>query len=144
MSAFATAAGSAFGAGVAQSNKVFSDENLSLYGNMSAATFEPWVDTEFALSGQKGDSDMLVLKSVSDLNAVASATSGTTPQPREASSSKQVVGFMLSFQGKGNALPQNTYILSNHALGSFSAFLVPAGTGQPHYTAIFVSAPRAA
>jgi hypothetical protein len=144
MSAFAAAAGSAFAAGGSQSDKVFSDQNLSLYGNLSAATFQPWVDTDFAVSGQKGAKDTMTLKSVSDLTALELATNGATGQTNGSPSPRQVTGFMLKFQGTGAALPQDTYVLSNHALGSFSAFLVPAGSGRPHYTAIFASVPPAA
>lgn len=143
MSALATAAGSVFAAS-STSDKIFSDQNLSLYGNMSAATFEHWVGTDFVLSGQKGAGDTLVLKSVSDLSTLAPATSATTPQAKGSSSGARVNGFMLEFQGSGAALPQNTYVLTNHAVGSFSAFLVPAGSGQPKYTAVFASAPQGA
>jgi len=141
MSALATAAGSAF---AAQASKVFSDQNLALYDNMSAAVFQPWVDTEFVLSGPTGASDKLLLKSVRDLATLAPAASGTTEQVKGTLPAPHVTGFMLSFQGTGKALPQSTYILTNIGLGSFSAFLVPAGSGQPKYTAVFASAPQGA
>jgi len=142
MSALATAAGSAF---AAQSSKVFSDQNLALYGgNLSAATFEPWVDSEFVLTGPTGASDKLLLKLVRDLATLAPAANGTTEPVKGAVPAPHVTGFMLSFQGTGRALPQNTYILSNIGIGNFAAFLVPAGNGQPKYTAVFASAPKAA
>lgn len=144
MSAIATAAGSAFAAGAAQSEKIFSDQNLTLYANMSAATFQPWVDTDFTLSSQRRGIDTLVLKSVSDLTALAPPASDAASRVKEASTGTPVTGFMLKFQGRGPAQPQDTYVLTNHALGSFSAFLVPAGSGRPEYTAIFATAPRGA
>jgi hypothetical protein len=143
MSAIATAAGSAF-AGAAQSDKIFNDQNLALYANMSAATFQPWVDTDFTLSSQRGGIDTLLLKSVSDLTALALPASNAASQVKEAAAGTPVTGFMLKFQGRGPAQPQDSYILTNHALGSFSAFLVPAGSGRPQYTAIFANAPRGA
>lgn len=138
MSALATAAGSAF---AAQASKVFTDENLVLYDNMSAAVFEPWVETEFVLSGPTVASQKLLLKSVRDLAILAPAA---TQPAKGAAPAPHVTGFMLSFQGTGKALPQNTYILTNDGLGSFAAFLVPAGSGHPKYTAVFASAPQGA
>lgn len=141
MSALATAAASAF---AAQSKSVFSDENLALYsGNLSAATFEPWVETEFDLTAPNGATNKLQLISVRDLSTLAPTTGGSGPA-KGSLPVKRVTGFMLSFQGTGAALPQNTYILSNTGLGSFAAFLVPAGSGQPKYTAVFATAPQGA
>jgi hypothetical protein len=42
--------------------------------------------------------------------------------------------FALHFHLIGEALPQGTYELEHHSLGSFSLFLVPSGTTT--YTAI--------
>ena len=140
MSALATAAGTSF---AAQASKVFSDQNLALYGgNLSVATFEPWVDSEFVLTSPTGATDKLLLKSVRDLATLAPSATGATQPAKGSLPAPHVTGFMLSFQGTGKALPQNTYVLSNIGIGDFAAFLVPAGNGQPKYTAVFASAPQ--
>lgn len=139
--AFATAAGRAF-ADDGSKDTVFSDQNLALYENISAATFEPWVDTPFNLSGPNGASSRLVLRAVSDLSTLDPPAESAGTKGNGTSSPTKVAGFMLKFIGTGKALPQNTYVLTNSGLGSFAAFLVPSdGPGQPKYTAVFAYAP---
>ena len=142
MSAIATAAGTAFAAGASSQNSgVFSNENLILYENISAAVFQPWVGTVFTISGPSGAGGKLTLKAVANLSALAPPAANTSSRTKVPGT--RVTGFTLTFQGTGKALPQTTYTLTHPGLGSFSVFLVPSGgKGQPTYTAVFTFAPQ--
>ena len=52
---------------------------------------------------------------------------------------RPLTAFSLRFQGSGGLLPQETYTVSQPALGSFPLLLVPCalGAATPTYTATF-------
>jgi hypothetical protein len=100
------------------------------------ATFQPLVNSSFAVNSGPVANAWLTLLSVRDMNA--STMTKTSPitlgrtSPQAAATSTDT--FALRFYGTGEALPQGTYDLEHPTLGKFSLFIVPAGPSA--YTAI--------
>jgi hypothetical protein len=156
MSALVTAVGPvAFAASAgSQNDPRFNDSNLAALDNLSLEFFEPWLGAKFKASSPARQTT-LTLISAAGFPAEPAGSSASTPPnrnatgkvlsglPPEASSGAKVKGFSLRFQGSGSILPQDTYTLSNSAVGIFSVFLVPCGKAgaAPAYTAIFAYAP---
>lgn len=133
--------------------KGFDPETLAIFNGVSSQTFEPWIGSRFRVSLNNKPRGSLVLLSVDDADSeTGSETSaGTKQEPYRANtvrrigpvsgSSKEsaITSFSLHFQRVGNALPQDTYMLSHNWLGTFPLFIVPSGLSgaQSTCTAIF-------
>jgi len=156
MSALVTAVGPVAFASSAGSleDPRFSDSHLAALDNLSLAFFEPWIGAKFKASSPTRQTT-LTLISAAGLPADPAEPSASSAPNRTATgkdlsgllpataSGAQVRGFSLRFEGSGSNLTQDTYTLSNSAVGSFSVFLVPSGKSgaAPTFTAIFAYAP---
>jgi hypothetical protein len=132
-------AGAALPSALAQrgEDEAFSPENMASFEGLTRQSFEPYVRERFSVSLAGKALGRLTLIEVKDLT---SAT--TAPAARGALSQRRALtSFSLRFQGSGGQLPQDTYILSQPALGNFPLLLVPSapGSNPPTYTATFTS-----
>ncbi len=136
-----------------RSGKGFDPETLVIFNGVSRQTFEPWIGSRFQVSLNKKPQGSLVLLSVDDAGPEAGPAASTEakeepyrantfrrsgPAPR-LSNEPLMSTFALQFQRIGNALPQDTYMLSHDWLGTFPLLLVPSGLSgaQSTCTAIF-------
>lgn len=132
-------AGAALPSALAQKGDdvTFSPENMAGLEGLTRQSFEPYLREKFSVSLAGKSLGRLTLIEVKDLTSATTALAarGALSQRRSLSS------FALRFQGSGGQLPQDTYTLSQAALGSFPLLLVPAAPGaNPRtYTAIFTS-----
>lgn len=108
-----------------------SELNLSAAGNLltaTAATFQPLVNSSFAVRSGAVTPAWLTLLSVEDMTAntpVQPSLKGKSLNPQSAVTS--VDTFALHFYGTGEKLEQGTYELQHHSFGRFSLFIVPSG-----------------
>lgn len=122
-----------FGASAALSLGASSNANLA---TATQATFQPLINSSFAVQSGSQTTAWLTLLSVEDLNSKSLATSesmafglkAAKPLPQTTDT------FALHFHGTGETLKQGTYDLEHHVLGKFQLFVVPSGTTT--YTAI--------
>ena len=114
----------------------FSPDNMASLDGVSRQTFEPYIGDRFGVSRAGKSLGKLTLIEVRDTKPGAAKPGGKSTAPR---SQRALTGFALRFQGSGGMLPQETYILSQAALGKFPLLLVPAapGANPPTYTATF-------
>ncbi|HEX4007809.1 MAG TPA: hypothetical protein VHX60_16665 [Acidobacteriaceae bacterium] len=134
-------ASAAYRSGMAQAvsdaqDETFSPDNLNLYNGISVKTFEPLVGENFSVKSARGPQGSLVLISVQKAGSASSeGTAGRVPK----SAGESLSGFTLRFEGPGPGLPQGTYTLRNHNIGSLPLLLVPSGPGMATttYTAVF-------
>jgi hypothetical protein len=99
-------------------------------------TFQPLVNSSFAVLAGSGTAAWLTLLSVEDMNSKPPVK--TAPMAfglKGPKASPAVIDtFALHFYITGETLPQGTYELEHRSLGRFSLFVVPSGTST--YTAI--------
>ncbi len=121
--------------------KSFDPETLGIFKGVSCQTFEPWIGSRFGVSLNNMPQGSLILVSVDDADSETGPTTSaeTKEEPYRANtvlrigpisgSSKvsAISSFSLHFQRIGNALPQDTYMLSHDWLGTFPLFIVPSG-----------------
>jgi len=133
--------------------KGFDPETLAIFNGVSSQTFEPWIGSRFRVSLNNKPRGSLTLLSVDDADSEPGpetsaeakeepyrATTVRTIGPVSGSSkASAITSFSLHFQRIGNALPQDTYMLSHNWLGTFPLFIVPSGLSgaQSTCTAIF-------
>ncbi len=93
------------------------------------ATFQPLVSSSFGVRSGSLTTAWLTLLSIEDMNPKTSTQGAPASFGRNSLKSRPPVvdTFALHFQGTGESLPQGTYELEHHTLGSFSLFLVPSG-----------------
>jgi len=124
----------------------FDPDSLSIFQDVSAKTFEPWIGSRFAVTLDNRRLGSLVLVAVDEPEKEERARWGTgasvTPLnpngSRKAVEGPATTNFYLRFAGTGKSLPQETYLLTHDWLGTFPLFLVPCGPGsKPTYTATF-------
>jgi len=96
----------------------------------SASNFTPLVNTVFHVRSSTGSTAELRLTRVDQLPAIVTRARTTTPG----------VSFSLTFDG-GRRMSQNSYTVQHASLGTFSMFLVPAGSGTAS-TAVVNRLPR--
>ncbi len=122
-----------FGAAAASNLGVTSNANLA---TATRATFQPLVNSSFAVQSGSLTTAWLTLLSVEDMNSKSAATSEQMVFGLKAAKPSQQTTdtFALHFYGTGETLKQGTYDLEHHVLGKFQLFVVPAGTSA--YTAI--------
>ena len=122
-------AGAAFPKALAQEaeDERFSPENMAAFECMTRQSFEPYLRERFSISLAGKPLGRLTLIEVTEIKS------------NSQSPLRPLTAFALRFQGSGGLLPQETYTLSQPALGSFPLLLVPcaAGAATPTYTAIF-------
>jgi len=102
---------SAFGKGFKNLAAVVFDEDDPL-ANYTKSTFVSYLNSVFQIQTTSGNVEV-TLTSVNDLPA---APGGEC--------------FSLVFVGGSEERSQNTYVVTHSALGTFSLFLVPAGTDE--------------
>jgi len=100
------------------------------------ATFQPLVNSSFAVRSGLLTPAWLTLLSVEDLNPTTPVqTKNQAPRANGLRTPQTVIDtFALNFYGTGEMLPQGTYELEHHTLGQFSLFIVPSRSST--YTAI--------
>jgi hypothetical protein len=115
--------------------ETFSPENLAGFDGISRQTFEPYLRERFAISRAGKSLGRLTLIEVTDM------TSGASQLGSQGAKGRALTSFALRFQGSGGQLPQETYVLSQPALGKLPLLLVPAapGAGLLTYTAIYTN-----
>jgi hypothetical protein len=110
-------------------------DNENALANLSAATFEPWIQSRFEVSRNSRSEGSLLLIAVNEAKPVkAGATPGNRTvgpgiSPLSALTTPKVDSFTLQFQRTGAPLPQETYTLKHAWLGTFQLLLVPSGIG---------------
>jgi len=133
--------------------KGFDPETLTIFNGVSSQTFEPWIGSRFRVSLNNKPKGSLVLLSVNDADSETGPEKSVDAkqEPYRANTVRRIgpvsgsseasatASFSLHFQRIGNALPQDTYMLSHDWLGTFPLFIVPSGlAGAPSTcTAIF-------
>jgi hypothetical protein len=127
----------------------FEPETLAIFNGVSRQTFEPWIRSRFRVSLNNKPRGSLLLLSVDDLDSETGAETKEDPYSANfvrkvgpvfgSSKESPIASFSLHFQRIGNALPQDTYMLSHDWLGTFPLFIVPSGLSgaQSTCTAIF-------
>ena len=114
----------------AASNVSFGSSKAANLASATKATFQPFVNSSFAVQANSMTTAWLTLLSVEDMNAKAAApsTSSAFTGLRSPKAAPQVTDtFTLNFQGTGETLKQGTYELEHKTLGNFQLFLVPSG-----------------
>jgi hypothetical protein len=122
----------------------YSPENLAIFNVVNREMFEQCIGSSFQVSLNGKPLGSLLLLSVEELTPHAHELPepralervGSVPRP---ATETEVTSFALQFQRPGAALPQNTYLLSQHWLGTFPLFLVPSGASgaKQMCTAVF-------
>jgi len=109
------------------STSEFGSTNLDSW---TKGTFEPLVNSSFAVRSGAQTVAWFTLLSVEDMKAPAQAAG-----PKALATPPVFIDtFALQFHGTGETLRQGTYELEHRSLGRFSLFVVPSGTTT--YTAI--------
>jgi hypothetical protein len=103
--------------------------NTANLASWTKATFQPLVSSSFAVHSGARTAAWFTLLSVEDMNSKTSTETAPMAFDLKALSLPQptIDTFALHFHGTGEALPQGTYELEHHSLGSFSLFVVPSG-----------------
>lgn len=122
--------------GAAATLDLSSSKNANL-ATATKATFQPLINSSFAVHSGSLTTAWLTLLSVEDMNSKSIASlapmmfgqKSVMVAPRQATDT-----FALHFYGTGETLKQGTYELEHHTLGKFSLFVVPSGISA--YTAI--------
>jgi hypothetical protein len=99
-------------------------------------TFQPLVNSSFAVRSGSATPAWLTLLSVEDMNSKTPAKGAPMAFGLKGLQASPAVidTFALHFYVTGQSLPQGTYELEHRTLGRFSLFVVPSGTST--YTAI--------
>ncbi len=113
----------------AVSNVSLGSSKAANLASATKATFQPLVNSSFAVQANSMTTAWLTLLSVEDMNGKAAAPSTSLAFGlRAIKAAPQVTDtFALHFQGTGETLKQGTYELEHKALGSLQLFLVPTG-----------------
>jgi hypothetical protein len=102
----------------------------------SMQTFQPLINSGFAIRSRVTTATWLTLLSVENMNATSGAsTRSMTPVKAGRMEAGETDAFALHFRGAGQILSQGTYMLENAALNPFPLFIVPEGSST--YVAIF-------
>jgi hypothetical protein len=122
-----------FGASATSNSGTTSNANLA---TATRATFQPLINSSFAVQSGSLTTAWLTLLSVEDMNSKTAATSEQMVFGLKAVKPLQQTtdSFALHFYGTGETLKQGTYDLEHHTLGKFQLFVVPSGTSA--YTAV--------
>jgi hypothetical protein len=122
-----------FGASAASSLGATSNVNLA---TATKTTFQPLINSSFAVQSGSQTTAWLTLLSVEDMNSKSASTSEQMVFGLKAAKPAQQTTdtFALHFYGTGETLKQGTYDLDHHTLGKFQLFVVPSGTSA--YTAV--------
>lgn len=109
--------------------------------SISRQAFESEIGSSFKVTANaQSQPAWLTLAAVNDLPPLApvNPASMAVPPPKSNLPATKSTGFILSFIGGPAAgLAQGTYTFQNSALGTFSVFIVPTGTGSQSYFAVF-------
>jgi hypothetical protein len=119
--------------------ETFSPENLAGFDGISRQTFEPYVRERFAISRAGRSLGRVTLIEVTEMTPGATGSGSQGVKGLALAKGQALTSFALRFQGSGGQLPQETYVLSQPALGKLPLLLVPAAPGADSltYTAIF-------
>jgi hypothetical protein len=101
----------------------------------SKESFQPLVNSVFAVRSDSGARSWLTLLSVEDLVVKPAAYQpAMAVQPKAPYSQPAMESFALHFYGTGDPLSQGTYELEHGSLGRFELFIV--APGHSNYTAV--------
>jgi hypothetical protein len=114
----------------------FGSSNTANMATWTKGTFQPLVNSSFAVRSGSATAAWLTLLSVEDMNSKTQVkTAAMAFGLKGPKASPAVIDtFALHFYVIGETLPQGTYELEHRSLGRFSLFVVPSGTST--YTAI--------
>ncbi len=102
---------------------------------LTRALFESLVGSSFDVTTNASHQYLTLLK-VEDLPKLVEASSAlyaVTPP----AATVQTTGFVLQFSGGSKLLKQGTYPFKHESIGTFPMFIVPVGSRQMLYTAVF-------
>ena len=105
--------------------------------SLSRESFQPLVGSGFAVRSGPETHTWLTLLSVEDMTYQPPAYQPpmAVPPKRPVAPAVKLDTFALHFQGAGDSLSQDTYVLEHESLGRLDLLLVPSGISQ--YAAIF-------